>query len=172
MTNRRRLLIVFMAIALVAVGGLIVIPFAKSLAPPPVEVSSNPIDWSRIEPGSFIETTWLGKPVVVFRPNEDTWAGLRSVDLEVWGPQSSDIGKTPVFVYEALSTFRGCRLNHIPKGSTFLKSDWPGGWMDPCHMGVWDYAGRAYQAFASERLANLVKPSYRLLPREQVELFR
>ena len=161
----------------IAVLGVIVfaLPFVDSLRPNDVAKGevAQVVVVEDLAPGSYKIVSWLGQPVIVVRPSLELVEGLVRLNDRVDGPPIVNTTLPPAFVYVGLSTYRGCELEHMAAGT--LGEDWPGGWWDPCHMGAWDYAGRAVtgvNAPPSERLASLPRPKNFELVGSEVRLFR
>ena len=80
---------------------------------------------------------------------------LKGLNAKVWGPPIETLEPPNAIVYVALSTHSGCKLIPI---TADIDRTWPPGWMDPCTMGAWDLAGRAYKHLnvsENTRLQNL-----------------
>jgi len=144
--SNRKVLGIF-AFSLLIVGfGFSLVPLIQTLKPTAttIENARLNIDISKIALGTYQEIPWLGKPVVVFRPNKTSFMELEELNDEVWGKAISKNDKTRVYVYEAKSTSSGCKLidnKYLP--SVFTNQ--PTGWYDLCRMGMWDVAGRAFK---------------------------
>jgi ubiquinol-cytochrome c reductase iron-sulfur subunit len=148
-------------------GVAAVIPFAGSLAPSekakaagaPVEV-----DISDLKPGEMKTVSWRGKPVWVINRTDDMLADVKKSDGEVADPQSeksfsmalpdycknefrSRADHKNIFVAVAVCTHLGCtptpRFASGPQPN--LPSDWPGGFLCPCHGSTYDLAGRVFK---------------------------
>lgn len=173
--NSRPILLVTGAI--IGVLGILIasIPFLISLSPSdtPTIPFKKVINISDIEPGKFEMIEFFNEPIIIFRPSSEIINDLIEINNKVWGPQLTEIDIPRAFVYVGISTYKGCRLTHIPKGKETWGEDWKGGWIDPCSIGAWDYAGRAVRNINTPngmKLENLRKPNYRLTEDNILEL--
>ena len=164
MNTRSSFLILFLSVALI-VSGLLLVPFVSNYFPFSRK-EPTAILIASIQSGTYKTIVWEQKPVAIFRPTE---AIIK--ELVVLTPKTlnhRDIPAHPeVFVYYLISSHRGCRLTHAPRGASpkaigmAEKLKWTGGFFDPCHYGEWDYAGRAisvYDIYSS--LPDLKTPKY------------
>jgi ubiquinol-cytochrome c reductase iron-sulfur subunit len=148
-------------------GVAAVIPFASSLAPSekakaagaPVEV-----DISDLKPGEMKTVSWRGKPVWILNRTDEMLAEVKKADGEVADPQTKKPFSMPlpaycqnefrsrpdhknIFVAVAVCTHLGCtptpRFASGPQPN--LPSDWPGGFLCPCHGSTYDLAGRVFK---------------------------
>jgi Rieske Fe-S protein len=166
--SRRTLVVSSAALAVVSCGGLLAGLSLLSLRPSHDKGPSHyQIQLERIAPGTYIEVEWLGRPVVIVRPDHQMVEDLKSIDPFVLGGVALPNGDIPgAFVYERVSTHKGCGLEHVPAESPLAPTSfrWRGGWRDACHIGYWDYAGRAVRTDGrAVQLANLVSPEYTLI---------
>ena len=159
--GRRRLIV-----ATAAVGGAGVVtamvPFLSSMLPSerakaagaPVEV-----DIGSIGPGQMITVEWRGKPVWVFNRSQEMLDTLPKCDGVVADPQS-EVNQQPancqnatrsikpnVLVAVGICTHLGCSpSSKFKKGAEEgMATDWPGGFLCPCHGSTFDFAGRVYK---------------------------
>ena len=159
--GRRRLII-----ATAAVGGAgavtALVPFLSSMLPSerakaagaPVEV-----DVGSIAPGQMITVEWRGKPVWIFNRSQDMLDTLPKLDEAVVDPKSEvrqqpDYCQNPtrsikpnLLVAVGICTHLGCSPSSkfkmgVEEG---MASDWPGGFLCPCHGSTFDLAGRVYK---------------------------
>ena len=159
--GRRRLIV-----ATAAVGGAGVVtamvPFLSSMLPSerakaagaPVEV-----DISNLAPGQLITVEWRGKPVWVFNRNEAMLSTLSSLESALADPKSqakqqpescsneTRSNKPNVLVAVGICTHLGCSpSSKFKKGADEgMATDWPGGFLCPCHGSTFDFAGRVYK---------------------------
>ena len=159
--GRRRLIV-----ATAAVGGAGVVtamvPFLSSMLPSerakaagaPVEV-----DISNLAPGQLITVEWRGKPVWVFNRNEAMLSTLSSLESALADPKSQAKQqpescsnetrsiKPNVLVAVGICTHLGCSpSSKFKKGADEgMATDWPGGFLCPCHGSTFDFAGRVYK---------------------------
>jgi ubiquinol-cytochrome c reductase iron-sulfur subunit len=175
--NNKRILI-SAGIVLGLVGAVVaVIPLFQSMHPTETqrELFAKQIRLDEIKPGVFSIIKFADRPVIVVRPDQEMLRDLRGLNSHVWGPSISSTEAPHVFVYVGVSTFRGCGVWHRPKGHVDMGPEWKGGWIDPCHMGAWDYAGRTLRDVnvpAGRKLENLPKQDFRFLEEGIVELQR
>lgn len=175
----RRKVLTALLIAFISVGVVMAaLPLIGSLSPTD-EVSTNGrsmvFHMSAIPEGSFVEFHWHGSPLVVFRPDRSMIRQLTALNGDVKGEALSPETAPQLFVYVPVSTYLGCLLVHYPKGGGPYGADWPGGWMDPCHYGAWDNAGRTLRAFNSisdRHLDPLESFDYRIVKDGVVEIYK
>lgn len=173
--DKRRTL-VFLVSALGFLGlVLLATPFVQSMMPSSQAENAavRNIDVFSIVPGSYKYIFWRGKQVIVFRPNSESIKTLDSLNAEVWGPPITSENASFVYVYEAYSTYKGCSVVNTKERSERI-NDLPSGWYDPCQMGVWDYAGRAYRNYSvtdGVKLANLKAVPYRVMSKDTIQLY-
>jgi ubiquinol-cytochrome c reductase iron-sulfur subunit len=172
---------------MLAIGfGFIAVVFIGSLRPSekaeanygrkPIEVKVGSLNV-----GEYKIVSWDKKPIVILRRNPDIVATLRSIDSELYDPDST-IDPDPEFIQKtqrsispeyfvgfAISTYCGCGLQY---DNEFWDFKLPGGlFYDPCHTGVYDIAGRLLKstiikpppACKNERMANMKIPPYSVI---------
>ncbi len=147
------------------------IPFVSSLfsISRAGHVALKNINITDIEPGQFIQIEVQHMPIVVFRPNASTITDLAANNDAVWNPPINANEQALVYV----SPTSRCAVMHAEKGRFGV--NWLGGWMDPCYMGAWDYAGRAFRAVNvadGVKIKNLKNPNYRFLNDHEIQLYR
>ena len=173
--GRRRLII-----ATAAVGGAgavtALVPFLSSMLPSerakaagaPVEV-----DVSNLAPGQMITVEWRGKPVWIFNRSQEMLDSLSGLDEAVADPDSANQQqpeycknktrsiKPNLLVAVGICTHLGCSpTSKFKKGAEEgMVTDWPGGFLCPCHGSTFDFAGRVYKNKPAP--TNLVVPPYR-----------
>ncbi len=164
MKRRPTLLVASASLGIVGIG-LLMVPFLQSMnLSAKAQATTRTIDLTTIEPGTYKRIYWSGKPVVVLRTNNELIASLEGLNEVVWGPHISPGSARSVYVYEAVSTYRGCPLTDT-KDYPHLAS-LPDGWIDLCHIGLWDYSGRAFREHnvpEGTRLPNLTTLNYRVV---------
>ena len=159
--GRRRLMV-----ATAAIGGAgavtAAVPFLSSMLPSerakaagaPVEV-----DIASIGPGQMITVEWRGKPVWIFNRDQAMLDTLAKCDAVVADPKSETNQqpiscknatrsiKPNVLVAVGICTHLGCSPSaKFKKGAEEgMASDWPGGFLCPCHGSTFDFAGRVYK---------------------------
>lgn len=159
--GRRRLII-----ATAAVGGAgavtALVPFLSSMLPSerakaagaPVEV-----DVASIAPGQMVTVEWRGKPVWILNRSQDMLDTLPKLVDAVADPKS-EVKQQPdycqnstrsikpnLLVVVGICTHLGCSpSSKFKKGvEEGMASDWPGGFLCPCHGSTFDLAGRVYK---------------------------
>ena len=160
--SRRRLLMATAA-AGGAAGVVAVVPFVASMTPSerakaagaPVEV-----DISKLEPGQMMTVEWRGKPVWIINRNKDMLDSLKKTDGAVSDPKSERPNqpayatnetrsiKPEILVTVGICTHLGCSPTEKFKTGpdSGIASDWPGGFICPCHGSTFDLAGRVYKS--------------------------
>jgi ubiquinol-cytochrome c reductase iron-sulfur subunit len=160
--GRRRLII-----ATAAVGGAgavtALVPFLSSMLPSerakaagaPVEV-----DVGSIGPGQMITVEWRGKPVWILNRNQEMLETLPKLETAVADPKSDEKQqpeycknetrsiKPNLLVAVGICTHLGCSpSSKFKKGAEEgMATDWPGGFLCPCHGSTFDFAGRVYKS--------------------------
>lgn len=159
------------------------IPFVSTLAPSErAKAAGGPVDvdLSDIQPGAMKTVEWRGKPVWVVRRTPAMLAALQGHDAELADPtsardqQPADARnparsiKPEIFVAVGICTHLGCAPNAAPAGTAnpSLPSDWPGGFLCPCHGSTFDGAGRVFKNKPAP--TNLEVPPYRYASETQV----
>ena len=149
-----------------AAGGVAaVIPFVSTFAPSerakaagaPVEV-----DIGGLQPGEMLRVEWRGKPVWVLRRTPEMLETLKKTEDKVADPVSDrkayptpEYAKNPhrsikpeYLVVVGICSHLGCSPTNkfeVGGGDPSLPSDWPGGFLCPCHGSTFDLAGRVYK---------------------------
>ena len=141
------------------------VPFASSIQPSErakAAGASVEVDISAVKPGEKITVEWRGKPVWIIRRTPEQLAALSSVEAELADPKSerkpSELTpeyarnqarsiKPEVFVAVGICTHLGCSPSDkfAPGAQPSLPSDWPGGFLCPCHGSTFDLAGRVFK---------------------------
>ena len=163
-----------------AVGGvgavLTAVPFVSSFAPSErAKAAGGPVevDISDVLPGTSKTVQWRGKPVWIVRRTPEMLAALQGHDAELVDPLSAvqqqpayaknaaRAIKQDVFVVIGICTHLGCSPTRAPAGSANpgLPTDWPGGYLCPCHGSTFDGAGRVFKNKPAP--SNLEIPPYR-----------
>ena len=117
-------------------------PFILSLQPSAAAIHrfSDKYDIESIPIDEYILSAWLGKPIIIFRPSERTIERLKTKNSQTIGVKISEEDRPNVFVYSAASSYRGCTVYNVKESANrdFPKDwNWQGGWLDPCHMEVY-----------------------------------
>ncbi len=135
----------------------------------PVEVDISKID---LEPGMKMTVKWRGKPVFVFKRNQEQLATLPQQDGRLKDPKSENVDQTPAFaknetrsikpeiaVIVGICTHLGCSPLFVPELQPQpFDSQWQGGFYCPCHNSRFDLAGRVYDGVPAP--SNLEVPPY------------
>lgn len=176
-SGRRRLLF-----ATTAVGGA-----AALTAAVPLVLSMNPseraktagapvqADVSKIAPGEMKTVEWQGKPVWIIHRTPEMIESLKNTDEKVADPESDRVNqpeyaknetrsiKPEYMVVVGICTHLGCNPGEKFKTgeSSGVSSDWPGGFLCPCHGSMFDLAGRVYKNKPAPD--NLVVPIHKYL---------
>lgn len=165
--NRRSAL----AIATSLVGGIAAFfagaPFVRSLLPSararalaePVEV-----DLSGLAPGQVRPYAYRGRTILVLRRTPEMISTLaETTELLLDESPSSDPSyvategrsiQPEYLIVEGVCTHLGCvpRLVSAEDGQRLVGSWWPGGFVCPCHVSGFDYAGRVVKGPAPSNL--------------------
>jgi len=149
-----------------AVGaGFAAVPFVSSFKPSeraraagaPVEV-----DISALKPGEKLTVEWRGKPVWIVRRTPEQLSTLAKLDPLLADPKSQRKPgeltppyarnedrsiKPEILVVVGICTHLGCSPidRFVPGPQPSLPSDWPGGFLCPCHGSTFDLAGRVFK---------------------------
>ncbi len=152
-----------------AVGGVaavgVAVPFVSTFAPSerakaagaPVEVEVGDL-----QPGEMRTVEWRGKPVWIIRRSPEQVEALSKIDDQLADPESerNPAEITPEYARNTYRSIKpeylvavgicphlGCsptaRFTEGPQPN--LPSDWPGGFLCPCHGSTFDLAGRVYK---------------------------
>ena len=129
------------------------------------------VDLSKLEVGQMIMPVWRKQPVYVFKRPPELVAKLSAHDERLKDPKSADSEqpayamneqrsrRADIAVLIGVCTHLGC----LPKqrfelGDPRLGTDWPGGFLCPCHGSRFDLAGRVFNG--SPASINLRVPPY------------
>jgi ubiquinol-cytochrome c reductase iron-sulfur subunit len=135
----------------------------------PVEVDISKLD---LEPGARMIVQWRGKPVWIFKRNDEQLAALPSLDVRLSDPKSDNPDQTPAFaknetrslkpeigVLVGICTHLGCSPLFVPElQPQAFDSEWKGGFYCPCHNSRFDLAGRVFSGVPAP--SNLAVPPY------------
>ncbi len=120
------------------------------------------VDISAMKPGEMKTVEWRGKPVWVVKRTPAQLAELPKNDNELADPNSLRkpdeltpeyarneyrSRKPELLVVVGICTHLGCSPieKFTPGPQPSLPSDWPGGFLCPCHGSTFDMAGRVYK---------------------------
>lgn len=158
--QRRKLLIATTGAGAVAAVATAV-PFVASLTPSErARAAGAPVeaDVSKLAPGEMTTVEWRGKPVWILRRSAEMLATLetneqRLADAGSAEPQQPDYATNrhrsinpEYLVVIGICTHLGCSPSEkfVPGNAEGMTSDWPGGFLCPCHGSIFDLAGRVY----------------------------
>lgn len=141
------------------------VPFVSTFQPSeraraagaPVEV-----DIGGMKPGEKLTVEWRGKPVWIVRRTPEQITALSKLDALLADPASkrkpdeltpeyarneSRSRKPEYLVVVGICTHLGCSpIDRFQAGAQpSLPSDWPGGFLCPCHGSTFDMSGRVYK---------------------------
>jgi ubiquinol-cytochrome c reductase iron-sulfur subunit len=182
--NSRRNWVIATGVAGGAAAVATAIPFADTFNPSEeAKAAGAPVefDLSGMRPGEQRTAVWRGKPVWIVRRTPEMLAELEKHDSELADPDSKRNTSGPdalnppfacknqwrsvnkeYLVLIGICTHLGCspgqKFMTGPQPS--LPSDWPGGWLCPCHGSTFDLAGRVFKNKPAPD--NLGVPPYKL----------
>jgi ubiquinol-cytochrome c reductase iron-sulfur subunit len=129
------------------------------------------VDLSKLEVGQMIMPVWRKQPIYIFRRPPELVAQLGRHDDRLKDPLSADSEQPAYAMNERRSrrddiavligvcTHLGCLpKQHFEPGDALLGTDWPGGFLCPCHGSRFDLAGRVFNG--SPASVNLRVPPY------------
>ena len=172
--GRRKFLTVATS-ATAAVGAVFAVsPFVASWEPSErARAMGAPVsvDLSKLDVGQMVTFVWRRQPIYVFKRSAETVASLAAHDARLKDPKSQESEqpsyalnerrsrRADIAVMIAICTHLGC----LPKqrfepGDATLGTDWPGGFLCPCHGSRFDMAGRVFDG--SPASTNLRVPPY------------
>ncbi|MDX5363883.1 MAG: ubiquinol-cytochrome c reductase iron-sulfur subunit [Pseudazoarcus pumilus] len=161
-SSRRNLLV-----ATSVVGGAgavaVAVPFVASLTPSDrAKAAGAPVeaDISQLAPGEMMTVEWRGKPVWILRRTPEMLASLDKTQDKVSDPDSEREMqpeyaknkyrsiKEEYLVTVGICTHLGCSPSEKFRmgAESGLGSEWPGGFLCPCHGSMFDLAGRVYSS--------------------------
>jgi ubiquinol-cytochrome c reductase iron-sulfur subunit len=173
--SRRKFLTVATA-ATGAVGAVFAaVPFIASWKPSErARAAGAPaiVDYSKIEAGQMMTTTWRKQPIYIVHRTPQMVAELAKNDQYLKDPHSAKSDqpeytkneiralKPELLVLIGTCTHLGCLpKQHFAPGDPIVGVDWPGGFFCPCHGSKFDLAGRVFDG--SPASVNLKVPPYR-----------
>ncbi len=141
------------------------LPSAKAIAEgAPVEVNLE-----HILPGQQMTVEWRGKPVWIIKRTKQMLDSLKKPNENLRDPNSS-VNQQPSYaknnyrsrrpeflVLVGICTHLGCSPKYKPQLGE-LGSNWPGGFLCPCHGSTFDLAGRVLKGVPAP--INLEVPPY------------
>ena len=157
----RRTLLQATATAGAVAAAAAAVPFATSFAPSErarAQGAAVEVDVSTLAPGEMVTVEWRGKPVWILRRTPEMLATLdqnegRLADPVSGEPQQPEYAtnrhrsiKPEYLIVIGICTHLGCSPSEkFATGTTEgMTSDWPGGFLCPCHGSIFDLAGRVY----------------------------
>jgi ubiquinol-cytochrome c reductase iron-sulfur subunit len=171
----RRKFLTIATTATAAVGAVFTIsPFVASWEPSeraralgaPVSV-----DLSKLELGQMVTYVWRRQPIYIFKRSPEMVQSLAAHDNRLKDPKSKESDqpayaknesrarRPDIAVLIATCTHLGCLpKQRFDKGDAQLGTDWPGGFLCPCHGSRFDLAGRVFDG--SPASVNLRIPPY------------
>lgn len=158
-------------IATSAIGGLgaiaTLVPFVDSLNPPAsARAAGAPVraDVSKLDPGTMTTVAWRGKPVFLVNRTPQMLKEVDKATPLVADPDTKHPFSMPLpkycenayrsrkenpglLVVVGVCTHLGCTPTQRfqPGPQPNLPSDWPGGFLCPCHGSTYDLAGRVFK---------------------------
>ncbi len=183
--GRRRFLVASTSVVGAVGAGFVAVPFLKSWSPSarakaagaPVEV-----DISKLGAGQKLTVKWRGKPVFVYRRDQEILTALFGQNDKLLDAKSENIEQQPSYISDesraikpeimvlvAICTHLGCVPEYIPemKAQPF-DATWAGGFYCPCHKSKFDLAGRVYDGVPAP--SNLLVPPYHYLGENLLEI--
>jgi ubiquinol-cytochrome c reductase iron-sulfur subunit len=164
--NSRRTWLIATSVAGGVGGVATLVPFVGSLAPSEkAKAAGAPVeaDISNLKPGEMMVVPWRGKPVWIVNRTEAMLADVVKADPELADPHTLNPFSIPlpeycnneyrsrtdhknILVLVGICTHLGCSPSprFAPGPQPNLPSDWPGGWLCPCHGSTFDLAGPRY----------------------------
>jgi ubiquinol-cytochrome c reductase iron-sulfur subunit len=129
------------------------------------------VDLSKLEVGQMVTYVWRRQPIYIFKRSPEMVASLAAHDARLKDPHSKE-SEQPAYAHNerrslradiavliATCTHLGCLpKQHFDPGDAVLGTDWPGGFLCPCHGSRFDMAGRVFNG--SPASTNLRIPPY------------
>ncbi|CAB3796071.1 ubiquinol-cytochrome c reductase iron-sulfur subunit [Pararobbsia alpina] len=165
--NGRRTWLIATSVAGGVGGVATLVPFVGSFAPSEkAKAAGAPIeaDISNLKPGEMMTVAWRGKPVWILNRTDAMLADVVKADPELADPHTTNPFSMPlpeycnneyrsradrknILVLVGICTHLGCSPSprFTPGPQPNLPSDWPGGWLCPCHGSTFDLAGRVFK---------------------------
>ena len=165
--NGRRTWLIATSVAGGVGGVATLVPFVGSLAPSEkAKAAGAPVeaDIGNLKPGEMMVVPWRGKPVWIVNRTDTMLADVVKADPELADPHTLNPFSMPlpeycnneyrsrtdhknILVLVGICTHLGCSPSprFAPGPQPNLPSDWPGGWLCPCHGSTFDLAGRVFK---------------------------
>lgn len=176
-TSKRRFLTAATSVVGAAGAVAVAVPFVSSMQPSAkTQAAGAPVeaDLSALEPGKIMTVEWRGKPIWILRRTEEMLKVLPELSGELRDPDSEESEqpdyaknwhrsiKEEYLVAVGICTHLGCSPTFRPDvAPADLGPDWKGGFLCPCHGGMYDLAGRVYKGVPPPK--NLPVPPYTFL---------
>jgi ubiquinol-cytochrome c reductase iron-sulfur subunit len=145
--------------------GFAAVPFVSSFQPSERARAAGAaveVNIGGLKPGEKMTVEWRGKPVWVIKRTPEQLAELPKIDNELADPKSLRkpdeltpeyarneyrSRKPELLVVVGICTHLGCSPGDkfMPGPQPSLPSDWPGGFLCPCHGSTFDMAGRVFK---------------------------
>jgi len=172
--SSRRFYLAFVLKILMLVGLVaLAVPFVASLGTDDENPQAQPdpwrieVDWSTIAPGSYQVVEWpLGQQVWIYRRDQYDLGTLPNLDANELRDPDSQFSRQPaglntpwrsrspaVFVFLPYETTRHCQVHFDSDQNQFV---------EPCHGGRFDTAGRGLRGTGVAQQHNLTVPNYEL----------
>jgi ubiquinol-cytochrome c reductase iron-sulfur subunit len=129
------------------------------------------VDLSKLDVGQMVTYVWRRQPIYIFKRSPQMVASLPTHDARLKDPKSKESDqpayalnerrsrREDIAVLIATCTHLGCLpKQHFDPGDAVLGTDWPGGFLCPCHGSRFDMAGRVFNG--SPASTNLRIPPY------------
>jgi ubiquinol-cytochrome c reductase iron-sulfur subunit len=163
-SSRRNALVTASAVGAVGAAAC-AIPFVTSFEPSErAKAAGAPVeaDISGMAPGELRRVEWRGNPVWIVRRTPEMLESLKVTENEVLDPKSlkpyqiampayaqnqARSIKPEYLVVVGICSHLGCSPSDkfTPGAQPSLPSDWPGGFLCPCHGSTFDMAGRVFK---------------------------
>ncbi len=172
-----------------AVGvGMTAVPFVSSFEPSERARAAGAAveaDIGALQPGDKMTVEWRGKPVWIVRRTPAQIAELPKNDPSLADPKSqrTNFSSTPpalqndarsikpeYLVVIGICTHLGCSPSDkfVPGPQPSLPTDWPGGFLCPCHGSTFDLSGRVFKDKPAPD--NLEVPPYMYLSESRIRI--
>ncbi len=152
-------------------------PFVSSLFPSERALAAGApveVDIGKLTPGEMLIVEWRGKPVWILNRTPAMLAALKKAEPMLADPHSlrpqqpayaaNDTRslRPELLVAIGICTHLGCSPSAaFTPGTPNLGTEWPGGFLCPCHGSTFDFAGRVFKNKPAP--SNLEIPPHRYL---------
>ncbi len=153
-------------------------PFLSSLQPNAStisEIQPVKVDLKDLTPGQQIIVAWQDQPVLIVRRTLEMQESLHANRAQLRDPDSHALQQPDYaqndwrsldpeyIVLVGLCTHLGCSPRFEP---AVVQTDWPGGWVCPCHGSRFDLAGRVFKNVPAP--LNMRVPPYRFISDHEI----